>query len=311
MTGIEANRKRMVELLEALTTGEGMRPSLLDGVKLIRADRSYPRSPVLYEPSIVIVANGRKRGYVGDRVYTYDAQNYLVLTVPMPFECETEVGENGPLLGVSIRVELAVLSELMMNMNMRTRQAHGEGADRCISATPLDAKLGEATIRLLEALGSPLEAKVLGPQIVREITYRVLCGEQGGALRALLSINGAQAQIQRALHRMHSEYASPIEIASLAGEAGMSVSAFHHHFKAVTATSPLQYLKTVRLHKALMLMVQDGVGAAVAADKVGYESASQFSREFKRFFGAPPIDEAERVRSVLAFTPQEARVQVG
>jgi AraC-like DNA-binding protein len=288
--------KRMVELLSRLTTGEGMRPSILDGVKLMRADRHYPRVPVLYEPSIVIVASGRKRGYLGDCVYTYDAQNYLVLSVPLPFECETEADEHGPMFGVSVRVDLAVVSELLMKMETRISQS---GHEPGIYATPLDAALRETTVRLLECLASPADAKVLGPQIVREITYRVLCGEQGHALQALLSINGSLAQIHRALERMHSEYARPLEVPLLADEVGMSVSAFHHHFKAVTATSPLQYLKTVRLHKARMLMVQDGVGASIAADRVGYESPSQFSREFKRFFGAPPIDEAERVRAML------------
>jgi AraC-like DNA-binding protein len=300
----------MVTLLDRLATAEGMRPSGLDGVKLIRADHSYSRTPVLYEPSIVILANGRKRGYVGDQVYTYDAQNYLVLTVPLPFECETEVGADGPLLGVSVRVELAVLSELMMKMEPRIRPVLTGEREKTIYATPLDEKLSEATIRLLETLNSPADARVLGPQIAREITYHVLCGEQGYALRALLSMAGPAAQIYRALQRIHSEYAGPLEIASLADEAGMSISAFHHHFKSVTATSPLQYLKSVRLHKARMLLAQDGVGASVAANTVGYESPSQFSREFKRFFGAPPLEEAERVRAQFVVAP-ELRAELG
>jgi AraC-like DNA-binding protein len=112
-------------------------------------------------------------------------------------------------------------------------------------------------------------------------------------------MGGTRAQILHILHRIHSDYAHVLDVAALAGEAGMSVSAFHHQFKEVTATSPLQYLKTIRLHKARMLMVQEGVGAAIAADRVGYESPSQFSREFKRLFGAPPVDEAERVRAML------------
>ena len=239
----------MTKLLNALATGEGVRPSGLDGVKLMRANHSMPRTPVLYEPSIVIVGQGRKRGYLGGRVYTYDPHNYLVLSVPMPFECETEVGPDGSMLAVSIRVDLAVLSELLMKMDRRPVTADGSDTHGMCS-TPLDLRLSEAAVRLLEALSSPAEARILGPQIVREITYRVLCGSRGGSLLSLVALNGRLSQIQRALDRMHANYAQAIDVAGLAKEAGLSVSAFHHNFKAVTATSPVQYLKTIRLHKA-------------------------------------------------------------
>jgi AraC-like DNA-binding protein len=292
----------MVELLDRLTSMEGIRPTALESVKLLRANHSCPRTPVLYEPSIVIVAQGRKRGYLGGQTFTYDAHNYLVLTVPLPFECETQIGKDGPLLGLTIRVDLAVLSELVMQMEPRTRTTHIDGREPSVSATPLDAMLVDATIRLLESLSTPGDAKILGPQIVREIIYRVLCGKRGGALQALLVMGGTRAQILHILHRIHSDYAHSLDVAALAGEAGMSVSALHHHFKEVTATSPLRYLKTIRLHKARMLMVQEGVGAAIAAERVGYESPSQFSREFKRLFGAPPVDEADRVRAMLGTT---------
>jgi AraC-like DNA-binding protein len=298
MRDIQASNRRMTELLNSIATGEGMRPSILDGVSLMRGSRSLPRMPVLYEPSIVILGQGRKRGHLGGQVYTYDPHNYLVLSAPMPFECETEVGPDGPLLGISIRIDLAVLGELMMKMD-RKPLAAGENETHCMYATPLDLALSEAAVRLLESLGSPVDAQVLGPQIVREITYRVLCGRHGNSLRALIAMNGHLSQVQRALERMHAHYSEALDVASLASDAGMSVSAFHHHFKTVTATSPLQYLKTIRLHKARMLMVQDGIGAGTAADSVGYESTSQFSREFKRFFGATPLDEVAQVRVML------------
>lgn len=298
MHAIETSNRRMTELLNILAAGEGTRPSILDGVKLIRSDRSLPRMPVLYEPSIVIVGQGRKRGYLGDQVYTYDPHNYLVLSVPMPFECETEVGPHGPLLAVSVGVDIAVLGELLMKMDRRLLSPDANGVYGMYS-TPLDFALSEATVRLLECLLSPVDAQVLGPQIMREITYRVLCGEQGNSLRALIALNGRLGQIQRALERMHASYAQTLDIEGLAHEAGMSVSAFHHNFKAITANSPLQYLKSIRLHKARMLMVQEGIGAGIAANRVGYESTSQFSREFKRFFGATPLEETAQVRTML------------
>jgi AraC-like DNA-binding protein len=299
----------MTELLNTLAEAQGARPSILDGVKLIRANHSVPRSPVLYEPSIVIVGQGQKRGYLGGRIYTYDAHNYLVLSVPMPFECETEIGPDGPLLAVSIRIDLTVLSELLMKMDRKAvtfdeRDTHG------MYSTSLDLALSAATVRLLESLTRPAEAQILGPQIMREITYRVLCGPRGSSLRALIAVNGRVSQIQHALARMHANCAQEIDVASLAEDAGMSVSAFHHNFKTVTATSPLQYLKTIRLHKARLLMVVEGVNAGGAADRAGYQSASQFSREFKRFFGATPQKEATRVRAMLGLdAPAVVRIE--
>jgi AraC-like DNA-binding protein len=159
--------------------------------------------------------------------------------------------------------------------------------------------MSDAIVRLLECLRSPVDAAVLGSGIVREITYHGLCGPQGPTLFAMLDRNGQLAQIHAALHRMHTRYTEPLNVARMAEEIGMSVSAFHHNFKAVTASSPLQYLKSVRLHKARMLIMHDGLGAAIAADRVGYESASQFSREFKRFFGSRPMEASKRVREIF------------
>jgi AraC-like DNA-binding protein len=291
---LQAANRRMTSLLGALATQEGMHPSTVDGVQLMRASHPIRRTQVLYEPGIVIVGQGRKRGYLGDQVFTYDAHNYLVLSVPLPFECETEA----PMLAVSIRVDLAVLGELLMKMG----GAHGSATPAIpqgIYSTKLDLQLSETTVRLLECLANPVDTRILGPQIVREITYRVLCGEQGGALRAAAALHSRFGQVNRTVQRIHVEYARDLTVEELAETAGMSASAFHQNFKAVTSTSPLQYLKTIRLHKARILMVHEGLRAGIAAERVGYESSSQFSREFKRLFGASPIEETERVRRML------------
>ncbi len=298
---MDAINGRMVELLAELTTGEGMRPTIIDGVDLMRTNQYTPLTPVLYEPSVVVVAQGRKTGYVGERIYRYDPNNYLVLTVPLPFECEIEATPDCPMLGVSIRADLSVLSELMLNMKGQPLPP-GTLPPLGIYATPLDRPLGEAIVRLLEHLTRPEAARILGPQTVREITYHVLCGEQGDTLRAALALHGHFSQISRVLHRIHAEYAQPLEVRALADEAHMSLSVFHRRFKGVTLTPPLQYLKTVRLHKARMLMVQDGTHAGEAAHQVGYESASQFSREFRRLFGKSPSEEAARMRHTLMST---------
>ncbi len=305
MDRFEKNRRRMVEMLGRLAgDGIGIMPSVLDGVRITRSACSSARTPVMYEPCIVIVAQGIKRGFLCDRMFTYDARNYLTLTVPLPFECETKVAGDGTFLGVLVRIDLGIVSELVMKMGAsRPTLVQPE---ETVSETPVDMALSDAAVRLLECMESPVDAGVLGPQIVREIHYRVLCGQQGGALQALLLTGGTRMLMHRILHRMHSEYARPMDVASLANEAGMSVSALHHHFKELTETSPLQYLKTIRLHKARMLMVQESMGAAVAAERVGYESPSQFSREFKRLFGASPSEETERMRVRLGMVREES-----
>lgn len=295
----------MVALLLGLTTGEGMRPSRLEGVVFGRADTSHPRSPVLYEPSIYIVANGRKTGYIGGRTFVYDANNYLVLSAPLPFECQTEAGAGGPMLGLSVRVAPSVVADLAVRMQVRPRPATAEELG-CVEATPLDLAMSDAAVRLLECLRSPIDADVLGPGIVREIVYRALSGPQGHLLLAMAGRQGQAAQINAALRWIHLRYAEPFSVPKMAEEVGMSVSAFHHQFKALTASSPVQYVKSVRLHRARALIVDEGAGAAEAAVSVGYESPSQFSREFKRFFGATPTDEARRLRAMLERPPADA-----
>jgi AraC-like DNA-binding protein len=282
-----ANRLRMVQLLKKLTTEEGLRPSNLEGVLLARVDRSHGRMAILYEPNIYIVANGRKKGFVGQRQFVYDSNNYLVLSIPLPFDCETTIANGDPMLAVSVRVDLQVLSELSVQMGIPKLQRPSEEVNG-IAPTALDAELSAATVRLLECLRSPQEAAILGPGRVREVMYRVLCGPQAEVLLAMLGRNGQLASIHAALHRMHTRYFEPMDVRKLAQEIGMSVSAFHQHFKQVTDTSPLQYIKAVRLHKARLLIMHDGLGAAEAALKVGYESSTQFHREFKRFFGHTP-----------------------
>lgn len=288
----------MVALIQRLAPQEGYTRSLLDGVRLMRADRPLGRTPVLYEPGIVIVCQGHKRGYLADQVHRYDAQHYLVLSVPLPFSTETDASPEEPLLAVSVQLDMTVVADLVITVEQHANAP--AGAPISIVSTPLDAALADTTVRLLRALSSPLEARVLGPAIVRELSFRVLMGPQGGAIRAALAHQGNFGRISRVLRRIHSDYAHGLDVERLAGEAGLSIPAFHAHFKAVTATSPIQYIKSVRLHQARLLMIRDNLTAAAAGARVGYESASQFNREFKRFFGRSPGEEAREMRSAFA-----------
>lgn len=288
----------MAALIRQLAPHEGHTRSLLEGVRLMRADRPLGRTLVLYEPSIVVVCQGHKRGYLADRVYRYDAQHYLVLSVPLPFSTETDASPEEPLLAVSVRLDMTAVADLVIEVE---HHAHTPAtAPVGITSTPLDAALVDATVRLLQALTSQVDTKVLGPAIVRELCFRVLMGPRGGAIRAALANHGNFGRIARALRRIHSGYAQSLDVGLLARESDLSVPAFHAHFKAVTATSPIQYIKSVRLHQARLLMIRDDSTAASAAARVGYESASQFNREFKRYFGRSPGEEAREMRSAFA-----------
>ena len=302
MGSLASIHARINRILDRIDSGEGIRPTELPGLRTVRCHKNIPRSSVLYEPSIVMVTSGSKRGYVGSRSFVYDTENYLVLAAPLPFECETFCEPHAPLRGVSILLDMAVLADLVLKLPPAPAQANPQ--PRTIDATPLPEALAEAALRLLEAYENPNDRMILGPQIMREITYRVLTGPRGQVLRDLLAMQGNISQVYRAMHRIHTEYDRQLDIPTLACDAGMSLSAFHHHFKNMTSTSPLQYLKTTRLHKARLMMIQEGIGPSAAATRVGYESPSQFSREFKRLFGVSPAEEALRLRSNLGTQTQ-------
>jgi AraC-like DNA-binding protein len=291
------HRERLANLLGELAVEEGMQRTLVDGVDVFRASEPVPRAPIVYQPRILIVGQGRKRAYLGGETYQYDAYNYLVLSVPLPAECETEASPEEPLLLLAIHVEPAMVGEMMLELDEPSPPV--TPTPRGISSTPMNKELAGAVIRLLECLKKPTDSRILGRQTVREIVYRVLEGEQGGALRALASRDDHFARIARVLRLLHAEYARQFSVEELAKKAGMSLAAFHHYFKLVTASSPLQYLKRVRLDQARRLMAHDGYNASTAARAVGYESPSQFSREFKRLFGATPVEDVEQTRTRL------------
>ncbi|EGT5710398.1 AraC family transcriptional regulator [Cronobacter dublinensis subsp. dublinensis] len=294
-------KRETLALLEKLAPQQGYTRSLLDTVRFMRSDRALPRTPVLYEPCIVIVCQGCKRGYLADNVYTYNASHYLVLSVPLPFSTETDATPQEPLLAVAVGLDMTVIADLVLTLDggQGARGTPPEG----ILSTPLDEPLADTTLRLLRALSHPQEAQILGPAIVKELYYRVLMGEQGGAIRAALASVGKFSRIARVLQRIHTDYAGRLDVPTLAAEAGMSAPAFHAHFKAVTRNSPVQYIKAVRLHQARLMMIRDNLSAATAAVRVGYESPSQFNREFRRLFGRTPGAETREMKQSFALLP--------
>jgi AraC-like DNA-binding protein len=287
---------RFGTLVGALATREGPNPTALSGVKLFRISQPLPRHAAVYEPWIIIIAQGSKRVHFGGDVYIYDADNYLVTAVPMPAECEIpRASAADPYLSLTISVDPVMIGELLLEMAAEPQNT--QSVPRGLYASPVTQPLRDAAVRLLDCLQSPIDARVLGPQFVREIVYRVLRAEGGGALRALAAKDTHFGRISRVLDHLHRNYAKATDVESLARQARMSPSIFYQRFKVVTAMSPLQYLKSVRLGKARLLMLQDGCTASAAAFAVGYESAPQFSREYKRQFGVTPGQDTRIKRS--------------
>jgi len=290
--------QRMVQLMKQLAPLEGYNLSPLDDVRFLRSNRPLTRTPVLYEPGIVILCQGCKRGYLGDEIFVYDAQHYLVVSVPVPFTMETDASEAEPMLALYLRLDFTLAGELIQQVDA----VRGFGAFQPMGmyASPMDDALRRSTLRFLEIMADHTDAQILGPAMLRELYYRILTGDQGGTLRAAIAQQGQFGKVTRAIHKIHHCYHEHLDVEALAREAQMSVPNFHLHFRKVTESSPMQYLKSTRLHQARLLMLRNDLTAARTAFLVGYESASQFSRDFKRLFGRTPLAEVAWMKQAYA-----------
>ncbi|MBZ0113141.1 MAG: AraC family transcriptional regulator [Thermoanaerobaculia bacterium] len=282
--------QRLVGLIGRHATSEGRTPSSVAGVDLFRADGPTPIRCAIYHACVIVVAQGRKRGRVGDEDYEYSPARYLVLPVALPIDAQVvEANPERPFLSFSIQVEPRILAEIAAEID--SGAPGSREASRGIAVSETTDELLDAAVRLLSCLDSESDCRVLAPQFKREILYRVLNGPQGELLRGVGQQDSRLGQVARALNLINSEFDRPIGIPELANVAHMSESTFYEAFKAVTSRSPLQYLKEIRLNRARQLLVWEGEAAQQAALRVGYGSASQFSREFKRRFGRSPSAE--------------------
>ena len=258
---------------------------------------SNPTEPLhgVSKPSFCVIAQGSKEVLLGDSRYRYDPAHYLLATVELPVVGQVlEASAERPYLSLRLELDPALVGSVMVEAGHLSSPSRGDV--RAIDVSPLDESLLDAVVRLMRLLGSPVEARVLRPLITREIVYRLLMGDQGNRLRHLALLGGPTDRIAEAVERLRRDFNQPLRIDSLARELGMSVSGFHHHFKAVTAMSPLQFQKQLRLQEARRIMLGENLDAAGAGYRVGYDDASQFSREYKRLFGQPPMRDLERLR---------------
>jgi AraC-like DNA-binding protein len=293
----QANREELVERVARAVREDGtIQP--LKGLYLSRV--SLPRQPLhsVLEPSLCVIAQGSKEVLLGDSRYRYDPLHYLLASVELPTVSRVlEASRERPYLSLRLELPPTLVGSVMVEAGHSHRSSLPRHADvRAMDVSPLDVSLLDAVVRLVRLLDSPGEARVLMPLVMREIVYWLLAGEQGARLRHLATMGGYTPDIARAVERLRQDFDQPLRIEQIAQELGMSVSGFHHHFKAVTAMSPLQFQKRLRLQEARRLMLGEDLEAALAASRVGYYDASHFNREYKSLFGVPPVRDIQRLR---------------
>jgi AraC-like DNA-binding protein len=297
---IQANRAELVErILRAMPEDGVIQP--LPGVHLARLSAPMEKVHGVLEPSLCVIAQGSKEVFLGETRYEYDPFNYLLSTIELPRASQVlEASKERPYLSLRLELDSALVGSVMVESDHTAPRRQADV--RAIDVSPLDANLLDAVVRLVRLLDSPAEAPMLMPLITREIIYRLLIGDQGGRLRHLALLGGYTPDIARAIERLRQDFDQPLRVEQLARDLGMSVSGFHHHFKAVTAMSPLQFQKQLRLQEARRLMLGEDLDAASAAYRVGYNDASHFNREYKSVFGIPPMRDVERLREAASIS---------
>jgi AraC-like DNA-binding protein len=286
--------------IDAFTAGtEGGVMTAVPGLSLYRRSKPSPCISATYEPNLVVFVQGQKRINLGKTAYLCDGKNFLLTTVDLPVVSQVVAAtREKPLLGLTLKLEMAEVRRLLNNEEFA---AHPDPCGACgMAVGETRVELLSACLRLMDLLDTPEDIPFLNTLIQREIVYRLLRSPEGRHLRAIATLGEQSHRTAKAVSWLRMNYAKPLRVEELASMAQMGVSTLHHHFRSMTAMSPLQYQKQLRLHTARERMLSDGLDAASAAFEVGYESASQFSREYSRFFGQPPMRDVKARREAMA-----------
>lgn len=288
---------QLVDLANKLAPHPGYNQTVHSSIRILRTDTVLNDIPVLYKPGAVFVLQGSKHGILDGEIYLYDEEHYLAVSVPVPFRMTSTASPQRPLLAVYLEFDMQIAAEIATQIENLAGPASAKL--KGLFSSKMDPKIEDALLRLLMALSSPVEAAVLGDPILRELHYRIMVGPQGGAVIAALKRKGTSGKLVESLLWLRDNYSAEISVADLARNVAMSVAAYHVHFKDLTGSSPMQYVKALRLHEArLMIARKSGTIAEVAAS-VGYVSPAQFSRDFRRHFGRTASEEAKWVHQHL------------
>jgi AraC-like DNA-binding protein len=287
------------ELAHRIASFIGSKEKLITDIPgLLLTRRTAPTAPAsaTYEPSLAVVAQGRKRADLGGTTFIFDESRYLLTSLDLPVICNViEASEQVPYLCFVLKLDMPVVRELLSRAEIQAPEARSYSPAMATGETT--AELLDACCRLIDLLKTPQDIPFLSGLVQREIIYRILRGPEGARLRAIATLGDQSHRTAKAIAWVRTNYAKQLRVEDLAKISGMGVSTLHHHFRALTAMSPLQYQKQLRLHAARERMLMDGLDAASAAFDVGYESASQFNREYSRFFGQPPMRDIRTLRS--------------
>jgi len=271
----------------------------IPGLSLFQRDEPTQPESRMYEPRICLIAQGAKRVLLGDDTYVYGERHFLITSVNLPTVVQiTKASREKPCLGLILKLDQREISQLMVDSNLPLSRP--QQSSRGMAVGEVTLPLLTAFQRLVDLLAEPKDIPILAPIIQREIFYRLLVGDQGARLRQIASAGSQSQQIARAIDWLKDNFTRPLRIDDLATQVNMSTSTFHHHFRTLTAMSPLQYQKWLRLNEARRLMLIENQDAATVAFQVGYESPSQFSREYGRLFGAPPLRDIISLRQMTA-----------
>jgi AraC-like DNA-binding protein len=292
-----AQRAELAKLVEGFVSGDGIHPTAIEPLHLIRCANPGEMIYGLHKPALCIIVQGGKEVRLGDELYRYDPLHYLVVSVTLPVAgCVLLASSAEPYLCVRLDIEPSLIAGLVTEFSPVA--AAEESTGRGLYLDRINAPLLDATLRLVRLLSEPRDIPVLAPLALREIFYRLLCGPQGHHLQAV-ALQGSQShRVNDAIEWLNRNYVEPLRIEELARRVNLSSSSLHHRFKALTSMSPLQYQKQLRLQEARRLLVAEGLEVSAAGYRVGYESPSQFSREYSRLFGASPIKDLARLRNI-------------
>ena len=290
-----AHVRELAELIDRHSGTDGIHATAIPRLVLYRASRIEEPMYAVHQPAVCFVAQGRKQAIAGEGVYVYDAEKYLVVSVGVPTVGQIlEASPEKPFLCFALLLDAAAIGALMVESDIELAGRAPPGS--ALSVSTLEPELVDTCIRLVRLLGSPRDIPVLAPLAEREILYRLLRGDQATRMSQIACAESRLHDVNRAISWIKRHFRSAMSIEALASEARMSTSALHQYFKVVTGVSPLQFQKHLRLLEARRLMLSQAVDAAAAGHSVGYESASQFSREYRRFFGAPPVRDIAKLR---------------
>lgn len=279
--------KKIVEEANKLITEDSLTRTNIKGVNLYKTTTFLPRTPLTYDFCLVFVLQGKKIGYLANKKFEYDSKNYLVVPTTLPFECETIASKEEPYLCLLINIKKEIMYEIISSLSKEESKTC-KSVRMAVFQDSVTKDLENSVYRLLKILQSKEESKILGESILREIFYRIAIGENAHFLHKMFLENKMEAKMTRALRTIHNKYKEHLDVSTLAKNEDMSVSSFHTHFKKVTTLSPLQYIKKIRLNRAKDLLTRDNYQVNETAYEIGYESSSQFSKDFKSYYGYPP-----------------------